>query len=182
MASSNLGFATRHSDVAYVLAKLRVRGVDHLLLHAHRKWGDWSLVGGHVESTDADWLAAASREVQEEMAPLRCGEDIEVEALPVPETEWGPVSSVSAGGVATSYRARWYLLRFKQNPGRLLDRLPKDEFSLIPIADPGQFEMRSTIVDRAKHLLGRWQELPLSWESDLVELPLPSSTLQARHA
>jgi hypothetical protein len=94
----------RESNVAYVLAKLRVRGVDYLLLHAHPKWGDWSLVGGHVEPTDRDWDAAAIRETQEEMAPLRLGEDLDVEALSVPMSEWGPVPSVSAGGAPTRYR------------------------------------------------------------------------------
>ncbi|HKY35866.1 MAG TPA: NUDIX domain-containing protein [Polyangiaceae bacterium] len=49
----------RSSHVAYVFAKLRVRGDDYLLLNAHRKWGDWSLPGGHVEAFDESWQAAA---------------------------------------------------------------------------------------------------------------------------
>jgi hypothetical protein len=40
------GAAERRTDVAYVLVKLRVRGAEHLLLNAHRKLGDWSLIGG----------------------------------------------------------------------------------------------------------------------------------------
>ena len=166
--------------MAYVLAKLRVRGVDHLLLHAHAKWGDWSFVGGHVERTDADWHSAAIRETQEEMTPLQLGRDIEVESLGVPASEWGPIPSMSAGGAPTCYRARWYVLRFKADPKILLKRLPKDQFILLPLNSVDQFQPLSSLVRRANSLLDGWQNLPLAWETDLAEPPLPPVTGEQR--
>ena len=163
---------SRQSDVAYVLAKLRIRGVDHLLLHAHPKWGDWSLVGGHVEPTDADWYSAAMRETEEELTPLELGRDVEVEPLAVPQSEWGPVPSMSAGGAPTRYRARWYVLRFKADPERLLARLPKDQFMLLPLASLDKFFPLSSLVKRANNLLNGWHNLP--WDADLAEPPLPA--------
>ena len=77
--------------------------MDYLLLNAHHKWGDWSPVGGHVEPCDADWCAAAVREASEELAPLRYGEDIEVDPDEIGRLEWGPVASRSAGGALTQY-------------------------------------------------------------------------------
>jgi len=150
-----------------VLAKVLVGGVEHVLLHAHRKWGDWSLVGGHVEPTDRDWLATATREVEEEMTPLRCGSDLEVVPLELPESEWGPVPSVSAGGAPTRYRARWYVLRFKSSPRKLLDRLPRGAFKLVPIPQLHEIQPLAAVVDKAQRSLCGWEHLPLSWDSDI---------------
>jgi 8-oxo-dGTP pyrophosphatase MutT (NUDIX family) len=173
MAEQDLSSPPRHSNVAYVLVKLRVRGVDHLLLRAHPKWGDWSLVGGHVEPSDRDFHAAAAREVQEEMAPLRFGDDLEVDTLSLPASKWGPVPSMSAGGAPTTYHARWYFLRFKTSPTSLLAKLPKEEFLLVPVSDLDRFRPLSAVVVRAKDLGVDWRRRPLAWESDLEEAPLP---------
>jgi hypothetical protein len=174
VAENDLTSAPRQSNVAYVLAKLRVRGVDHLLLRTHPKWGDWSLVGGHFEPTDRDFDAAAAREVQEEMAPLRFGDDVEVDTLSLPASNWGPVPSMSAGGAPTCYHARWYVLRFKASPTALLAKLPRQDFLLIPLSELDRFQPVSSVVGRAKALLEDWHTLPLSWESDLEESPLPA--------
>jgi 8-oxo-dGTP pyrophosphatase MutT (NUDIX family) len=127
--------SVRRSRVAYVVAKLRIRGDDYLLLNAHRKWGDWSLPGGHVESSDADFWAAAVRETTEELDPLRDGVAWDVEREPLRCEEWGPVASKSAGGVATFYQAAFHCLRFKVDPRRCLDRLSETEFRLIRVRD-----------------------------------------------
>lgn len=123
----------RHSDIAYVLIRLRSEGKDCFMLHRHPKWGDWSLVGGHVEQGEEDdWLKTASREAEEELAPLTLGGDFTVEPLPV-ELRWGPCPSRSAGGMPTEYRARYFVLRFLKDPREILDVLPESEFRLIPI-------------------------------------------------
>jgi hypothetical protein len=173
----------RQSDVAYVLAKLRICGTDHLLLRAHGKWGDWSLVGGHVEPTDHDWRAAACREVQEEMPPLRCGTDVEVVELGVATSEWGPVASRSAGGAPTHYRACWYLLRFLSSPLEVLSRIESEQFLLVPLPELEQFQPLSAVVTRAADLLDDWQHLPLSWDADLPYAPLHTPEERtSRHA
>jgi 8-oxo-dGTP pyrophosphatase MutT (NUDIX family) len=171
----------RHSDVVFVLAKLRVRGRDYALLNAHPKWGDWSLVGGHVEPTDVDWRAAAAREVEEEMAPLRRGADVDVEPLDACRvSEWGPVPSVSAGGRPTTYRARWYLLRFRSDPARCLEKLSQEEFRLVPVSDLAHEKGVSAVVSRAGEVVpGGWNAVPLSWDADLDELPTRGAELRS---
>lgn len=175
----------RRSDVVYVLAKLRVGGADYLLLNAHRKWGDWSLVGGHVEPTDIDWRSAAAREVQEEMAPLRYGDDVEVEPLEGPTTtEWGPVPSASAGGAPTRYRAALYVLRFRADPRSCLSRLSREDFRLFRLKDlKSLHDHLSSIVLRVDDLIPEgWHAVPLSWEQDLDDVPLRTSSLPATPA
>lgn len=166
----------RRSRVAYVLVKLKVRGQDCLLLTAHRKWGDWSLVGGHVEASDSDFWTAAARETSEELAPLRYGEDMEIRRDSLACSEWGPVSSVSAGGAPTNYQACWYLLEFKSNPKGCLARLPREEFRLVRLTDVTTSPTISGVVKKIAQLLpGGWQDLPLSWKDDLDDVPLWSS-------
>lgn len=168
----------RHSDVAYVLAKLRVGGEDCALLRAHAKWGDWSLVGGHVETTDQTWHAAAQREVEEEMAPLRCGRDFEVEPLDVPASKWGPVPSRSAGMRPTSYQAAWYMLRFVVDPQQCLAKLSPEAFRFVRVSDLHRVPNLSSVIERVANLLPRgWESLPLSWPSNLDRLPFERLTI-----
>ena len=125
----------RRSDIAYVIIALRKDGEDHLLLHRHAKWGDWSLVGGHVEpGEEHDWLVVARREAGEELAPLRAGEHFEVERIPL-SLEWGPEPSRSAHGEPTYYHAEYFVLRFTENPVELLRRLPSSDFRLVRLRD-----------------------------------------------
>jgi hypothetical protein len=125
--------SVRHSDLALVLARIDVDGTPHWLLRRHPKWGDWSLVGGHVEADEqGDWLLTAVREANEELEPLVHGIDFVVRPLSVALSSWGPVASRSAGGAPTNYRARWYQARFLRDPAECLGRLPNEDFALIP--------------------------------------------------
>ena len=50
----------RQPDLALVVARIDVDGTPHWLLRRHPKWGDWSLVGGHVEPDEVlDWMLTA---------------------------------------------------------------------------------------------------------------------------
>jgi hypothetical protein len=167
---------TRHSRVAYAVVKLRVRGQDYLLLNAHRKWGDWSFVGGHVERSDADFWAAAAREASEELAPLSHGVDMEIRRDRLACSEWGPISSSSAGGALTTYQAMFYLLEFKASPRACLARLPRGEFRLIRISElEGHSEVSAIVKNFDQLLAGGWRALPLSWADDLEDAPLRAS-------
>lgn len=163
----------RRSRIAYVVAKLRIRGQDYLLLNAHRKWGDWSLPGGHVEPYDADFWAAAVRETTEELEPLRYGEDLEVQREQLTCSEWGPVASTSAGGALTLYQAAFHSLQFKTNPKDCLERLPQGDFQLFRLRDLDTTNNVASVVKMLGELLpGGWQTLPLSWNDDLDDAPL----------
>ena len=103
----------RHSKVVYILIRLRMNDRDHVVIQRHRKWGDWSFVGGHVEPhEETNWDLAAARAVEEELAPLRVGRDVQLVPLDHTPSTWGPVSSRSHKGKPTVYHARWYALQF----------------------------------------------------------------------
>jgi len=126
----------RTSDLALVLIRLNVGEEPHLLLTRHRKWGDWSLVGGHLEPDErADWAKAARRECNEELAPLRYGEDFLLLPMLDRPVRWGPVPSRSAGNEPTVYSAQIFALRFLKPPQECLARLPQTEFRLIREAE-----------------------------------------------
>jgi 8-oxo-dGTP pyrophosphatase MutT (NUDIX family) len=166
----------RHSRVAYVVAKLKVRGQEYVLLNAHRKWGDWSLPGGHVEPTDHDSWAAAARETSEELSPLRYGEDVEVKPDLLARSEWGPVPSSSASGARTIYQATFYVLEFKASPQACLARLPRDDFRLVRLSDLADSPNISKVVQHLPQLLpAGWSSLPLAWKDDLDDAPLRAS-------
>ena len=87
----------RHSHVVYVLIRLPTLDGPVQLLRRHEKWGDWSLVGGHVEDDEMDdWAAAAVREAKEELEPLVPGEDFRVTPMHAEPFVWGPEASRSA--------------------------------------------------------------------------------------
>ena len=169
---------TRVSNIVYVVAKLRSSERNYFLLHAHAKWGDWSLVGGHVEPHEQDdWDAAARRETDEEMTPLVVGQDISVQPLTDNLIEWGPEVSHSAGGVPTLYRSRWYALRFLRDPVQCLNQLPRADFLLIE-----EERLEAGADSDITGLLGRLEagtpsglrNLPFAWPSplDMEALPL----------
>jgi NUDIX domain-containing protein len=122
----------RTSRIAYVLVRLLVGETDCFLLRVHRKWGDWGLIGGHVEDEELnDWLQAAEREANEELDPLRLGADFSLGSLDGAPESWGPVPSRSAGGLPTKYCAAWFALEFLRDPATCLAELPDEEFLLV---------------------------------------------------
>lgn len=164
----------RHSDLALVVARIDIGGTPHWLLRRHPKWGDWSLIGGHVEPDEVlDWMLTAVRESNEELAPLRCGVDIAVEPLLDDITSWGPVVSRSAQGAMTNYRVRWFQVRFLRDVAECLGRLPHADFALIP--EP-QISSSSLVSSVAVRLLEeshrRTTTLPLAGRFDAGTIPL----------
>jgi hypothetical protein len=122
----------RHSDLALVLIRLKINGDTWVVLSRHAKWRDWTLVGGHVESDEKnDWARAAVREADEELAPLRFGDDFILLPLLDQPVRWGPVPSRSAGGELTTYAAQLFALRFMKAPLECLARLPQDDFRIM---------------------------------------------------
>lgn len=139
----------RQSDLALVLARVEIDGAPHWLLRRHAKWGDWSLVGGHVEPDERDdWMRTAVREANEELEPLVCGVDFTIEPLSLEPSSWGPVASRSAAGVMTRYRVRWFEARFLGDAAASLRRLPPEDFALVAESDIGATELVSSVVRR----------------------------------
>lgn len=123
---------TRISRVVYIVIRVRVEEHDYALLSAHRKWGDWSLVGGHVEpAEESDWARAAQREAEEELAPLRIGIDFAISPISGGPQAWGPLKSQSANGKTTLYEAAWFYLIFLREPMACIERLPLEGFLLV---------------------------------------------------
>jgi 8-oxo-dGTP pyrophosphatase MutT (NUDIX family) len=173
----------RHSDIAYVLVVVHAHGEDHLLLHRHAKWGDWTLVGGHVEAgEELDWCVAAAREATEEL-PWRLGGDFDVERLEL-AVQWGPEPSRSASGEPTKYRAEYFLLRFLRDPRDLLRALPESEFRLVPVsALSGDTNLEVStpvrlLLDRAGSVL---RDVPRSWHAELSGVAVPPVRRVAQH-
>lgn len=162
------------SDLALVLARFDVDDSPHWLLRRHPKWGDWSLVGGHVEPGETEnWSLTAVREANEELEPLVHGIDFVIEPLTPALSSWGPVASRSAGGTPTHYRARWYQARFLRDPAECLRRLPHDDFALVPESD---IVGAHWVSDVARRLLEETrsivQALPLAGKFHATAVPL----------
>src|SRR5713226_8996652 len=101
----------RHSDLALVLIRLKIKAEAYVVLMRHDKWNDWSLIGGHVESDERnDWARAAVRECNEELGPLRFGVDFTLLPLLDQPVRWGPQASKSAGDEPTIYTAQLFAL------------------------------------------------------------------------
>ena len=166
--------SVRHSDLALVVARIDVDGAPHWLLRRHPKWGDWSLVGGHVEPDEVlDWMLTAVRESNEEMAPLRCGVDIEVEPLLDDITSWGPVASRSAHGAMTNYRVRWFQVRFLRDVAECLGRLPHADFALVPETELSSNSLVSSVAQRLlEETHRRTTTLPLAGHFEARAVPL----------
>lgn len=170
----------RHSDVVYTLIRLRVGAAPCLLLRRHAKWGDWSLVGGHVEDFEQqDWRLAAAREATEELEPLRDGQDFEVEALHPEPITWGPEASRSARGQRTLYRIQYYRLTFHDDPARLLARLPAKDFRLVPehALDSTEQPLGNPVHRARRYLREGFDAVPLAWADDLEPQALPAELL-----
>lgn len=179
----------RRSHVVYIVVRLIIDGEDWFLLREHEKWGDLSLVGGHVEPDEIeDWSAAACREASEELAPLECGRDFDVVALPGGPSRLGPQPSRSAGGVTTLYELKWFALVFLADPIACLARLSKDEFCLLRGADvlspPAGSKVSPLLAKLSASLPAGLSDVPPAWESmrtvpTLVGLSRPSGRFAA---
>jgi hypothetical protein len=160
----------RHSELAHVIIRILIDGQSYLLLHKNKKWNDWSLVGGHVEpGEEGDWARTAIRECEEELAPLKYMDDFIVVPLLRQPRSWGPVASKSAHGAPTRYKAQFFGLEFRRDPGECLSRLPPDDFLLAP----EQGLSRSTSgVSGALHIVrsslpGGLDDVPVSWKTSI---------------
>jgi hypothetical protein len=142
----------RQSDLALILIRLMYDGEPHLLLNRHKKWGDWSLPGGHVEPEERGaWWRTAAREADEELAPLRTDVDFILSPLTdiLKPMTWGPVESRSAGE-PTMYRAQVFLLQFMREPLACIEQLPASEFQLVRESEIAHstFDMDMSLVER----------------------------------
>jgi 8-oxo-dGTP pyrophosphatase MutT (NUDIX family) len=161
----------RTSRIAYVLVRLLVGEKDCFLLRVHRKWGDWGLVGGHVEDDELDdWRRAAEREANEELEPLRLGVDFSLEPLDNAPESWGPVPSRSTAGVPTKYCAAWFTLQFLRDPVECLSELPDEEFLLVErdaalIAAGG--DVTALLARLERELPEGLSSVPLAWPYQL---------------
>lgn len=166
----------RTSNVVYVLIRLPTADGPALLLRRHEKWGDWSLVGGHVEEHELeDWSLAAEREATEELEPLITGRDFVVTPVtPVPIT-WGPEASRSAQGERTIYHIQYFTLEFLRDPAELLQRLPPQEFLLVLEHQLGATEHAlGSPVHRARRFIeGGLEAVPRAWADVLDPRALP---------
>jgi len=173
----------RQSHIACVIIGLNVGDELALLFLRHKKWKDWSLVGGHVEADEqGDWARTAARETEEELPPLVHKRDFVL--LPLLEPiSWGPEKSKSAGGQLTNYTAQFFALKFLTNPMDLLRRLPKDQLLLIP---ESLLRGRGSVVDTGRvfqqvrrALGGALSSVPAAWDAPLARQRLPIQVASA---
>src|SRR5690606_27147061 len=115
---------------------LRIDGLPHFLLRSHEKWGDWSLVGGHLESFECgSWAAAAIRETQEELPPLRDRRDFVLVPIFSRPVGWGPEISRSAANEPTTYQAQFFAMELLGDPAAIFSRLQSHDLRLVSQAD-----------------------------------------------
>jgi 8-oxo-dGTP pyrophosphatase MutT (NUDIX family) len=173
----------RHSDLAFVVARIAVDREPHWLLRRHAKWGDWSLVGGHVEPDEHDdWLCAARREAEEELEPLRHGIDFVVEPMGASTTSSGPVPSRSVAGRPTTYLVRWFVLSFLTDPADCLAQLSPDDFLLVP---ESKLLLRHDVSDVTSRLIetlhGDPASIPLAGRIPVTRAPPRLSATSGSH-
>jgi len=169
----------RQSEVAYVVTCLRIDDHPHFLLSHHDKWGDWSLVGGHVEPFEhGSWANAAVRELQEEIPPLLHGKDFILIPIFSRPITWGPTPSRSAGNKQTIYWAQFFWMEFLRSPTTLLAAADLANLRLVPQAflerEPDISQPLRIIRER---LSGGLTSIPLAWPQSLSRKDLPQSLL-----
>ncbi len=167
----------RYSHVVYTLIRIPVTTGPSLLLRRHEKWGDWSLVGGHVEDWEMDdWSAAASREATEEMEPLISGEDFRVAPIHDEPVTWGPEASRSARGERTVYHIQYFSLTFLRDPAGLLGKLCTPDFLLIDERELAttRHALGNPVHRARRYLKGGFGAVPFAWSRELDPASLPS--------
>ncbi len=175
----------REIELAHVVIKLR--GSDdrsYYLLHRHEKWGDWTLVGGHVEPGEEGlWARTAERETEEEMAPLQHSRDFLLVPLLSRPVTWGPKPSRSAGGALTVYRAQFFRMVFRRDPVGLLGPLGERGFTLLSEEQLANDNVGDLVRQLEQHLEGGLSELPAAWtvpvSPDLISSGLPDTLVAA---
>lgn len=165
----------RYSELALVLIRLKINSERYHVLIQHKKWGDWSFVGGHVEPNERnDWARTAARECNEELTPLRFGEDFTLLPLLDQPLRWGPLASKSANNELTIYTAQIFALRFLKPPTECLVRLPSDSFRVVRESDIiGDRQDPDALTTRA---INRVDREALAWDASLSSLPLRSQS------
>ena len=168
----------RHSELALILIRLRINGDPCHLLIKHKKWDDWTFVGGHVEADERnDWARAAVRECNEELAPLRFGHDFTLLPLLDQPLRWGPVASKSAANEPTIYTAQLFALRFLRSPADCIGRLPRGDFRIVREADlVGRHEDPTAVTSRAIETVDR---RTVAWDATLSSLPIAVQPLSS---
>ena len=166
----------RHKDLSLVVIRLKINAEPFHVLLKHTKWGDWSFVGGHVESHEKnDWARAAVRECNEELAPLKFGEHFTLLPLLDQPLRWGPVASNSADGELTTYTAQLFALRFLKAPAECLSQLAPEDFRLIR-----ESELMGAQPDAlTARMINRVDRRTVAWDGALSSLPLPTQSFQA---
>jgi NUDIX domain len=158
----------RHSDLALILIRLKINTESHFVLIRHRKWEDWTFVGGHLEADEKnDWARAAVRECNEELAPLRFGDDFTLLPLLDQPVRWGPVASKSANNEPTIYTAQLFALRFLKSPLECLARLPQSEFRIVRESDLIVEARPNSTVATSALALGNLDRATLAWDAAL---------------
>jgi 8-oxo-dGTP pyrophosphatase MutT (NUDIX family) len=169
----------RHSHIVYVLIRVPTPAGARLLLHLHEKWGDWSLVGGHVEDDERDdWAEAARREAGEELEPLAPGQDFVVSPMHAEPFTWGPEASRSARGERTIYHIQYYALTFLRDPVALLGKLPPSKFLLVNERelDSTPHALGSPVRRANRYLEGGLEAVPPAWGEPIDEAALEALT------
>ncbi len=153
----------RHSHVSVVLFLLDIGGEAHLLLLRHWRWGDWSLVGGHMEGNETP-LQTAIRETEEELAPLRVHADIRVAPLFAEPVRWGPVLSRSAG-TPTRYTVWFHYGVFLVDPDLALARVHGARLGYLPMTALTQARWPRDITDILARLRAAegFSRVPPAW-------------------
>jgi hypothetical protein len=163
----------RHIKLAQVIIPLRIDHEKLFLLRRNTKWKDWGLVGGHVEpSEEGRWKAAAIRECEEELAPLKNDKDFLLFALPGWPITWGPIESKSAGGAPTCYTSKFFSLKFLKSGEKCLNELPPNDFALISEKAARGMVKTSESTDEILKIVdssldGRLKDIPFSWPMNI---------------
>ncbi|MGE0790684.1 MAG: NUDIX domain-containing protein [Sandaracinaceae bacterium] len=169
----------RRSDIVYVVARLALDQDEYFLFIEHKKWGDWGLLGGHVEPDEArDWAQAAQRETEEEMVPLRVGEDVALSPIVNGPEQWGPEPSRSAGGEPTVYNAKWFSLTFLRDPEDCFSRMQREQFLLVQRErlEAGVDADVTPLMTRLRGALPNGlDDVPIAWKGSRLDLPTRSS-------
>lgn len=117
----------RISRVAYLVPVL-LDATPRLLLNWHKKWEDWSLVGGKLEPGE-DFTTAAMREAKEELAPLAPNLDFTIYDAEL-DFCWRAHSPAMG---PTHYQTQIFYLRFLGDVSAALLRLPQEEFATVDL-------------------------------------------------